>query len=373
MPQVPENEAADLALFRRWADEQNIRTSGVRISSFPGSGIGVAAERTIEVAFDEHRKDEYKPWMNLWPSPEVFQETMPFGWLRNQPDVASPIGCGLLPPSIGGSWAHPNISEFQILEGHGLLQKQMRRLKQDWIIVSSAIAEISFDRYVYYWLIVNTRSLYFEMPNTKVHPPREDRMVLCPFIDFFNHDDHGCHVTFGMDGYKVVSDRRYKPNEEMFVSYGNHSNDFLLVEYGFILDRNKWDHLPIDDLVLAAISDKSKERLENAGYMNRYELAEGGVCFRTQVALRTETLSPRDWYRFLNGLDPDDASDEAKAKAFVELHIAQPFLAEVQYAIAKIERDKEALADAFRQTLLKRWAQIEALLLSTLHSMVDKR
>ena len=49
MPQVPENEAADLALFRRWADEQNIRTSGVRISSFPGSGIGVAAERTIEV------------------------------------------------------------------------------------------------------------------------------------------------------------------------------------------------------------------------------------------------------------------------------------------------------------------------------------
>ena len=143
------------------------------------------------LAFDEHRKDEYKPWMNLWPSPEVFQETMPFGWLRNQPDVASPLGCGLLPPSIGGSWAHPNISEFQILEGHGLLQKQMRRLKQDWIIVSSAIAEISFDRYVYYWLIVNTRSLYFEMPNTKVHPPREDRMVLCPFIDFFNHDDHG--------------------------------------------------------------------------------------------------------------------------------------------------------------------------------------
>lgn len=78
--------------------------------------------------------------------------------------------------------------------------------------------------------------------------------------------------------------------EEIFVSYGNHSNDFLLVECakqsitcmflisyiftnltfqdGFILEENRWDSLPIDDLVLHHLIYKpARKQLENAGYL----------------------------------------------------------------------------------------------------------
>ena len=40
----------------------------------------------------------------------------------------------------------------------------------------------------------------------------------------------------------------------MFVSYGPHSNDFLLVEYGFILESNKCDSIPLDHLILPLLS-----------------------------------------------------------------------------------------------------------------------
>lgn len=36
---------------------------------------------------------------------------------------------------------------------------------------------------------------------------------------------------------------------------------------GFILDRNTWDSLPIDELVLRALDEKSIRQLENAGYL----------------------------------------------------------------------------------------------------------
>lgn len=78
--------------------------------------------------------------------------------------------------------ANPNLS---------LLQKQRRKLKADWEKVGEALPNMSFERYVHYWLLVSTRTFYFEMPGVKTHPPRDDRIVMCPFIDLFNHNDTG--------------------------------------------------------------------------------------------------------------------------------------------------------------------------------------
>ena len=107
---------------------------------------------------------------------------------------------------------------------HGLLPAQRRKLRADWALVSGLLPETSFERYCYNWLIVNTRSFYFEMPNVKKHPPRADRMVMCPFVDLFNHNDSGvsqplvpsllllmdqCDVKFEANGYTVISDKDY--------------------------------------------------------------------------------------------------------------------------------------------------------------------
>lgn len=73
----------------------------------------------------------------------------------------------------------------------GLLPAQRRKLRADWQLASGVFPDASFERFLYYWLVVNTRSFYFETPNFKTQPSREDRMVMVPFIDLFNHNDSG--------------------------------------------------------------------------------------------------------------------------------------------------------------------------------------
>ena len=90
-----------------------------------------------------------------------------------------------------------------------LLRKQEQKLKKDWSVISTIFPNSTFEAYAYNWLIVNTRSFYYELPSLKVQPAREDRMVLCPFADYFNHADRGCEVSFDESGYTVTSDRNY--------------------------------------------------------------------------------------------------------------------------------------------------------------------
>ncbi|KAL9582264.1 MAG: hypothetical protein Q9212_003394 [Teloschistes hypoglaucus] len=153
-----------------------------------------------------------------------------------------------------------------------LLRTQKQKLKADWFNVLANFSETNFETYVYYWLIVNTRSFYFEMPNVEKQPPREDRMVL---------------VEFGPEGYTVTSDRDYDAGEEVYVSYGRHDNDFLLVECqssyseapvqaqdltlkgadGFILDLNRWDCTSVDHILSKHLANTAAERqLQEAGY-----------------------------------------------------------------------------------------------------------
>ena len=120
-----------------------------------------------------------------------------------------------------------------------------------------------------------------------------------------------CAVTFDQSGYTVISDRAYgntlQPSaldstftkskvdvgQELQTSYGSHSNDVLLCECtfdfvhkpmnikypgiggtdyqlpdGFILQSNRFDYVPLDDLFGEhMMSSKDTESLEAAGYL----------------------------------------------------------------------------------------------------------
>lgn len=62
----------------------------------------------------------------------------------------------------------------------GLLVTQRKKLRADWEIVSGILPDATFENYLHKWLVVNTRSLYHEMPTARTLPRREDHMVLCP-------------------------------------------------------------------------------------------------------------------------------------------------------------------------------------------------
>lgn len=171
------------------------------------------------LAFGADQMLPYAPWKATWPSLADFQGSMPILWplelreslLCRRRDGTSTANFFPLPPAIGSRWATSTTGAGQP-PNPSLLWKQGKRLERDWAIVSKILPESAHKRYAAYatmWLLVNTRSFYYELPDAKIQPAREDRMVLCPFVDYFNHADQGCDVSFNERGFTVTSGRSY--------------------------------------------------------------------------------------------------------------------------------------------------------------------
>jgi hypothetical protein len=165
-------------------------------------------------------------------------------------------------------------------------------------------------------------------------------MAQSPFSDYFNHTSSpsACNVSFSSSGYSITTPAEIKKGEEVYISYGNHSNDFLLTEYGFILGGegggNQWDEVPLDTYILPLFSAKQKERLEERGFLGKYVLDRKEVCYRTQVALRILVLPVRKWERFVDGLE--DGEKEQGAVDKVSRKVLREFEQEAKEKIEAI-------------------------------------
>ncbi|KAM9886540.1 hypothetical protein OXX79_014123, partial [Metschnikowia pulcherrima] len=70
-----------------------------------------------------------------------------------------------------------------------------------------------------------------------------DNFTMAPYVDFLNHSSEDqCGIKIDALGFQVFTSTSYKPGDELYFSYGPHSNEFLLCEYGFTLGQNKWNY-----------------------------------------------------------------------------------------------------------------------------------
>ncbi|KAH7412629.1 hypothetical protein BKA64DRAFT_702750 [Cadophora sp. MPI-SDFR-AT-0126] len=368
--------------FAEWALEKSIKINGIAAHNFEGRGVGIIAEKRhaantvlLTVPLSALRtantvpKDISRalpkttvhnllatdltldasalraPWHAVLPTQDTFEDSMPLLWPKSLQE--------LLPPQAAK-----------------LLSNQQSKLKQDWALTSAAFPTIIYEAYLHSWLVINTRTFYFVSPAPKnkskpVPTPknRDDCMALNPFADYFNHTSSpsACEVGFSEDGYTITSTVPIKKGEEIYISYGHHSNDFLLTEYGFILagDTNKWDEVELDVYVLELLSAEKKEMLEEEGFLGNYVLDRETVCYRTQVALRLACLPLSKWRSFVNGLD-DGEKDQAKVDR-VLLKLLGKYQKDVLEKIRLVNILDEGKPDQ-RDTLNNRWRQIDTLL-----------
>ncbi|KZF20512.1 SET domain-containing protein [Xylona heveae TC161] len=363
-----------------WAQEQGIKCDGIEPATIAGRGSGIVATRKLSagevvaylpikalyatknvstevriqltgttvhgilaasLALEAGLKTvPYGPWRAVWPSKRDFEESMPIMWSSDAQN--------LLPPFA-----------------KELLQAQKQKLETDTAEALHKFPKITGDDYTFHWLIVNTRTFYYVPPGAKKKPPAADCMALCPFTDYFNHSDIGCPVSFDTIGYTIRCDRDYAAGDELYISYGNHSNDFLLVEYGFLLQTNTWDELRLDHLLLQEFTAKQKDQLKQAGFLGNYVLDRDQVCYRTQVAVRLLILPRYKWQRFVHGKD-DGGHEQGEVDAFI-VRLLQRFLDETVESLSKVD----ALPQSGPKTLLqKRWLQIRDILTCRIEEMV---
>jgi hypothetical protein len=294
--------------------------------------ISVHGLLAVDLSFDS--SPVRAAWRAVLPTNEDLVEAMPYTW--------EPALQALLPPAA-----------------KSLLENQQRKFLKDWNTASQAFAELDENIFLYKWLIVNTRTFYWTAPGTKSPPVPDDCMALNPFADYFNHAEEGCKVEYGPMGFKIFSDRIYEKDEEIYISYGNHSNDLLLAEYGFILSENKWDEVQLDHIIFSELSTKQRDQLEGAGFLGKYVLDQYTVCHRTQVAVRLLCVPLRKWHRFVNGED-DGEDDQVKADQ-VLLKLLTKYEDQAKEASERVSLLRVGHINQ-QEILNRRWKQIRVLL-----------
>jgi SET domain len=296
----------------------------------------------VDLSFDTSQARA--PWRAVLPTSAEMGENMPFRW--------EPALQGLLPPA-----------------SQSLLQNQQRKFKKDWSTASKAFPRLSQEVFIQNWLIVNTRTFYWVTPGVR-KVPRDDCMALNPFADYFNHADDGCTVAYGSDGFKILTDRDYEEHEEIYISYGNHSSDFLLAEYGFVPLENKWDEVQLDNFIFPELSPWQRGKLQEIGYLGNYVLdQEMTVCHRTQVVLRLLCVPLRRWLHFVNGQD-DGQRDQVKVDQIL-LRLLKSYVARAEEVVKHLG-SMSLGSIGQRESLIRRWTQVHDLLVSKITEIGEK-
>ncbi|KAF1995788.1 SET domain-containing protein [Amniculicola lignicola CBS 123094] len=357
--------------FTEWAEKNGVEVNGIAPARFIGRGMGIVAAKDLKrlvfvrntslisvtvpsvrshklpqnitvhgklaafLALEyESEASPHRPWQDVWPSQEEFKTILPIHWSKKLQDLL------------------PHASK-------ALLFNQQSNLDKDWATITTALPSIPKSLFTYTWIIVNTRTFYWEYPDLPNNHPRlpkkramltaDDCYAMCPFMDYFNHTDVGCDPTNDAKGYKVTANRDYKAGEEIYVSYGTHTNDFLLVEYGFILDSNQSDALSLDHLILPLLSSEQVEILKEDGFHGKYTLSllpksdsekakkelEVQICHRTQTALRLLCLPNRRYAAFVSGTD-DGSNEQGKINAYL-LGLLKQYSRQVMDVLEEVE------------------------------------
>jgi hypothetical protein len=273
-------------------------------------------------------------WKAVLPSREDVTTSMPVYWPQDLQD--------LLPASATA-----------------LLAKQKAKFERDWKAVSPAYPDLTRDDFLYSWLLINTRTFYHKTRATE-KLPREDHMVLQPVADLFNHSPDGCNVAFDDHFFTISTTHDYARGDELFIRYGAHPNDFLLVEYGFTLptELNPWDETTLDPYLCPLFSRDQRQRLEDAGFWAGYKLDAETVCYRTQIALRMLFLSDVRWRAVLGG-ERDEDEDTAVAEGELRKVLGK-YEGDVKRRIAEVDGVTEGTGE-MRYALRQRWLQIDKL------------
>ncbi|KAI0173651.1 SET domain-containing protein [Hypoxylon sp. FL1284] len=353
-----------------WATENGVKVNAIEPKRMPGRGIGLIATQPIkpneiildvptaclrsidtvrpsiirhlpksitihgllatDLALDGSSK--YAAWNAVCPTPEDFN-TIPLVWSRE-------------------------LQSFLPKAARALLLKQQAKFKRDWAMVSAAFPQqLDEARYRYAWLLVNTRTFYYVNAKLK-RRIRDDHMCLQPVADLFNHGDEGCNVEFDHRGFSIKATQEYAEGDEVKICYGRHSGDLLLVEYGFVMEENRWDEVLLDDVLLPKLDVRQRDKLEEAGYLGNYVMDRETVCYRTQVAVRLLCCGFREWKRFVDGIDDGERSQPKVDMSILGL------LEDLKQHSEKTISDITMLAIEDRQQrdmLVRRWEHIETL------------
>jgi hypothetical protein len=124
-------------------------------------------------------------------------------------------------------------------------------------------------------------------------------------------------------------------------TYGAHSNDKLLVHYGFVCSSDGGhatvdDEIRLDNVILPQLSEAIKSQLQDVGFLGPYALvpsdkqigSDNGrviwdICFKTQVAVRAAILTCNEWEYFVTNGEDMTGDQTAAVEEWLRPHLVE--------------------------------------------------
>lgn len=151
------------------------------------------------------------------------------------------------------------------------------------------------------------------------------------------------------------------PSEEVLATYGAHSNDKLLVHYGFVcLDTidgpSVDDEVRLDHLIIPRLETEVRNQLQDVGFLGSYALlpTSNELCFKTQVAVRAAMLTANEWEYFITNGEDLSVDQTPAVDAFVK-ELLVDYRSEAEQKLQLLSEQENTPASVI---LSLRWAQI---------------
>ena len=291
-------------------------------------------------------------------------------------------------PTLPHQWPQ-SLSTLLPLSAQSLLTKQQNKTRQDFTLALEMFPDLDYEEFIHHWFLVSTRTFYWTAPSPSIPRPKgrkspaakrafkkrvneekekekkldhDDCISLAPFADMFNHMPNGSvSVTFTKDGYTLHALHNIAAGEELSISYGNHNNDFLLVEYGFLIpgSKNSWDEVRIDSLLEGLFDEKKKLLISGRGYWGNWVLDGQGICYRTKVAvaLLCAGMTVGRWERMVDS--GEDGGE--RVRDGIESIIARAlndYTSVIEQSLVDVNKLEEG-SENQKEMLRERWKQVK--------------
>ncbi|XP_061857234.1 SET domain-containing protein 4 isoform X2 [Colius striatus] len=217
------------------------------------------------------------------------------------------------------------------------------------------------------WCTINTRTIYMKHSQRECFSLEPDVYALAPYLDLLNHSPNvQVKAAFNEQtrSYEIRTNSQSKKYEEVFICYGPHDNQRLLLEYGFIAMDNPHSSVYVSsDTLLKYFPPLDKQRNAKLSILKDHDLLENltfgwdGPSWRLLTTVKLLSLGADEftcWRRTLLG-DVISARNEQQSLN-ITAKICHFLIEETQHVllqISQLKRDQE--------TLKKHLSLVEAL------------
>ncbi|XP_054830785.1 SET domain-containing protein 4 isoform X2 [Eublepharis macularius] len=196
------------------------------------------------------------------------------------------------------------------------------------------------------WCTINTRTVYMKHSQKECFSRDPDNYALAPYLDLLNHSPTvQVKAAFNekTQCYEIRTLSHCAKNKEVFINYGPHDDQRLLLEYGFVAASNPHNSVHVGtDSLLTYLIPEDKQKHTKVSILQEHKLLDNltfgwdGPSWRLLTALKLVCLEEdqfTSWKKVLLG----DTISEMNEKKSLDLatKICTSLIEETQHVLQK--------------------------------------